>query len=295
MFSEKTLSAQDESADQDYSAEEINSYHLELEHLLDRVNDALTHYQVLGLDQLASGGEIKFAYLRAAALLNPSQFGLSLSIPDNSLDRVDQAFEKVSRAFAMLVSFHRRSEYDDALRQGRSRTETVARPKTVSAKKRGAKSPQRVDAKPSKTSTANNPIDLGKSQTLEAPASEAQGKDRRRAERFRLSIPVIVTGYERKKGEWREITRTIDLSRGGVLLELCKRVSNGRVLHLALPMPAELRVSNKNAEPGYCVYALVRRVEPPKKGRRSLGLELLGDEPPKSFERKPWAIFDIKK
>ena len=96
-----------ESANHDYSAEQVSAYYLELEHLLHRVNGSLTHYQVLGLDQLATGGEIRFAYLRAAALLNPAQFGLGVSIPDNALHHVDQAFEKVSRAFAMLVSFNR--------------------------------------------------------------------------------------------------------------------------------------------------------------------------------------------
>src|SRR5262244_188252 len=101
--------------DQEYSAEEISAYYLELEQVLDRIERAVNHYQVLDLDRLATTGEIKLAYLRAVALLNPSQLGINVDVPDTLLTRIDPSFERVSRAYSTLVNFARRIEYDTSL------------------------------------------------------------------------------------------------------------------------------------------------------------------------------------
>ncbi len=288
MSSWNESSLENESQAQEYAAEQLSAYYLELEGLLERVDNSLTHYQVLGVDRVASGGEIKCAYLRAAALLNPSQFNLGLSVPDALLDRADQTFERVSRAFATLVSFHRRSEYDEELREKRTSEELVEALDEAAR----ARSPEETDAKPRSTSKVRGPNDVETFQSFEGPSE--RGADRRRYRRFKLSLPVIVTGHEPKTGKWKELTRTIDVSQGGVLLELATGVTNGRVLHLAMPMPAELR-DNTQSAPGYCVYAQVRRVEPSKSGRRAVALELLGEEPPEGFDAKPWATFDPNK
>lgn len=291
MIAETKLDPQHESADQEYSTQQVSAYYLELEQLLECVENSFTHYQVLGLDRLTTTGEIKLAYLRAAALLNPSQFGLNLSIPDGSLLRVDEAFEKISRAFAMLVSFNRRSQYDESLFQDRTAGLPSIKSKSASSDLRRA-NPGPVTASGEHDAIS---IDHARSQppVFTSPASDAAEKDRRTCERFKLSIPVLVTGYEREKGKWRELTSTIDISRTGVMLRLAKRVRNETVLHLTMPMPAELR-THRHDEPGYGVYALVQRVEPLKNGRRGVGLELLGEEPPAGYLEKPTEKFDQK-
>src|SRR5215471_5576925 len=105
--------------DQEYSAEEINAYYLELEQVLDRIERAVNHYQVLDLDRLATTGEIKLAYLRSVALLNPSQLGINLEVPEEMLSRIDPAFDRVSRAYSTLVNFGRRIDYDGSVAMGK--------------------------------------------------------------------------------------------------------------------------------------------------------------------------------
>jgi hypothetical protein len=90
------------------------------------------------------------------------------------------------------------------------------------------------------------------------------------------------------------MTETIDVSRTGVTLRLRSRVRHGMVLFVTLPLPTKLR-SHGFTDSGYNVYVLVRRVEPPKKGVRVIGLEFLGEHPPAGYLERPWAVFRTKK
>jgi len=120
------------------------------------------------------------------------------------------------------------------------------------------------------------------------------GDNRRRCERFKLSIPARVTGHHRRNGKWHEMTQTIDVSRTGARLRLRRRVEHGTVLHVTLPLPTKLR-THGFAEQSHNVYALVRRVEPPKQGVRAVGVEFIGERPPPGFLDKPWAVFRSKR
>ena len=279
-----------ESVDQEYTAQQVSAYCLELDDLLARVESSSTHYQVLAVDRRATSGEIRSAYLRAAALLNPSQFGLNLPISDDSLGRVDQAFEKISRAFAMLVSFNRRSQYDESLRE-----DLTAGPPSIESK--GPSSDLHRSAAGSFTTSAeHDAISINRAQPREvtSQSNDKPKTDRRKSERFRLSIPVLVTGYERGKGKWKEFSQTIDVSKTGVMIKLTRQTPIDYVLHLTMPMPAELR-SHAPDQPRYGVYALVRRVEPPENGRRVVGLEFLGEEPPPGYLDEPCEVLDANK
>src|SRR5205085_1831639 len=88
-------------------------------------------------------------------------------------------------------------------------------------------------------------------------------------------------------------TQTVNVSRTGLRLRLRRRLQQGNVLHLMLPLPVKLR-SHGYYDSTYKVYALVRRVEPVKGGEQILGLEFLGEEPPAGFLDKPWAVFNLK-
>src|SRR6185436_16738987 len=126
-------------------------------------------------------------------------------------------------------------------------------------------------------------------------ASAQEGSvERRRCERFKLSVPVLVAGYDHTGGKWQEVTKTIDVSRIGVALRLRRRVNHGLVVHITLPLPTKLR-SHGFSEAGYNMYAIVRRVEPLIDGMRIVGLEFVGANPPSDYLYKPWATFRTQK
>ncbi|HZS07785.1 MAG TPA: PilZ domain-containing protein [Blastocatellia bacterium] len=115
-------------------------------------------------------------------------------------------------------------------------------------------------------------------------------KNRRRCPRSGLNLPVRVTGHDRRSGQWVEMTYSLNVSRAGVRLCLDRKVRHGQVVQLMLPLPLQMR-QHGHADPGYKVYALVRRVEPPKEGKRVVGLEFLGENPPPRYADTPWALF----
>ena len=90
------------------------------------------------------------------------------------------------------------------------------------------------------------------------------------------------------------MAETVDVGRTGMTLRMRKRVHPGGVLYLTLPMPTKLR-SHGYSDPHYCVYALVRRVEPPLEGVREVSLEVLGEHPPAGYLEKPWAGFRTRR
>jgi hypothetical protein len=101
---------------------------------------------------------------------------------------------------------------------------------------------------------------------------------------------VRATGHDRKGGKWSEIGQTIDVSRTGINLRMRKQIKSGMVLYLTLPLPAKLR-SHGYSDSAYNVYAIVRRVDPPVRGERYVGLEFIGERPPSGFLDTPWAVF----
>jgi hypothetical protein len=118
------------------------------------------------------------------------------------------------------------------------------------------------------------------------------GLNRRRSERFKLTIPVRVTGYDSRFGRWNELTFTVDVSKTGALVKMRRQVKQGMVVNLLLPLPATLREHNY-AGSTYGVYALVRRVEALKGGLRTVGLEFLDEQPPEGYLEKPWGSFEV--
>ncbi|HEY6328035.1 MAG TPA: PilZ domain-containing protein, partial [Blastocatellia bacterium] len=120
--------------------------------------------------------------------------------------------------------------------------------------------------------------------------AQAPGANRRRADRIKLAIPALVLGHDRS-GKWKEITKTVDVSRNGVAILISRRPRHGLVVQLRLPMPVRLRCHG-HTEPGYKVYAIVRRVElPGDDGNRVVGMEFLGEQPPPGYLDKPWAPY----
>lgn len=107
----------------------------------------------------------------------------------------------------------------------------------------------------------------------------------RKDERMALAIPVKVDGFD-KAGPWQEMTMSVDTSATGVAFTLRHPAHFGQVLLLALPLPKRFRQYDLT-DPSYRVYAVVRRVEPLRDGRASLGLMFLGRNPPRGYDKNP--------
>ncbi len=276
--------------------DQMSEYFLDLERLLSRIDSATTYYQVLGVERTDGQEKIKSSFQQLLNLLYPP-YVIGRTMPAKITPQIDRAFNKSAQAFAVLASFARRKEYDSALlsianKPAVAKRVPVSQPHT--AKNDGA-------PRSGSSSVADESYDLNirrmprRTEAYRESSSKVKEDDnRRRCERFKLSIPARVTGYDRKNGKWHEMTETMDVSRTGARLRLRKRVKNGTVLFITFPLPAKLR-SHGFSEQSFNVYTLVRRVEPPKQGVRAIGVEFLGEHPPSGFLDKPWAVFRAHK
>src|SRR3982074_1279481 len=107
-------------------------------------------------------------------------------------------------------------------------------------------------------------------------------------ERLELKLPVRVRCREAKDLEWTEITRLIDVTPFGAGFTLKHPIEKGRLLHMTIPMPRQLRVFD-HVEDQYRVWALVRYVKPtdPVVSGTVLfevGVAFIGKRPPRTYE-----------
>ena len=285
-------------------AAQMSAWFLELERLLERIEHAVTHYQVLGLSQSATRENILTAYRQTLGFLFPVAELLAVLPPDTQ-QRMDRALERTAQSFTALAVTSRRNEYDRTM-SGESappRPQPAPAPPPVNAT---PEVPPRVSppaAPPARPSTAapaapgppsNSPADVleirkvGVRQEVFSVSDREDERNRRRSERFKMGLPVRVMGFDRQSGKWHEMTESVDVSRTGLQLHLRRRVMHNTILHLTLPLPLKLR-SHGFSETTYNVYALVRRILPQEDGRRLVGLEFIGENPPSGFLEKPWA------
>lgn len=120
---------------------------------------------------------------------------------------------------------------------------------------------------------------------------------RRMHERQALSLPVRVECRESQDYEWDEMSQLLDVTPFGARFTISRPTEPGRLLHLSLPMPRELR-SFDHDEELYRVWALVRHVKPlPSAGHRlprfDVGVALVGKEPPATFETDPAKRYEV--
>jgi len=120
----------------------------------------------------------------------------------------------------------------------------------------------------------------------------------RRRERVRLELPVRVAVREGANEEWVEVSRILDLTPFGARFSLARPVDRGRLVHLTLPMPRQLRCFD-HVEDQYRVWALVRNVTfmPPATEtglpRFELGVAFVGKYPPASYKANPAIRYEI--
>jgi curved DNA-binding protein CbpA len=276
----------------------ISAYYLEIEYLLERVEGATNHYQTLGVERSANNEEVILAYQKSVTVLHPSYHKVRASVPDEMLVRVDHAFKKVSQAFSLLTNSKQRTQYDGQKRTPHSyatlpldlpKPQPQTRPNAAQPKDGEASEKKHVNAESVQINMASEVRPL----FTRASSNEAS-TERRRCERFKLTVPVLIAGYEGTGGKWQEVTKTIDVSRIGVALRMRRRVKHGLVVHITLPLPTKLR-SHGFSEQGYNMYAIVRRAQPLTDGMRVVGLEFIGASPPADYLHKPWATFRTQK
>lgn len=302
----------------------ISQHYLEIEYLLDLVESSTSHYQTLGLDRSASDEQIVKAYHEAIGVLHPSYHKVRAAQTDEMLARIDNAFKRISQAFIVLTNTRSRADYDQSFNRrstalpsvetpkprqaANSTAQTPKRPETIKPVERNARNMESSptasdDAKPNGSKSKSIPVRMSRASmsdavsVTESTASafsklsvDAPAANRRRIERYTISLPAFVAGCDRESGKWQEMTKSFDLSRIGIGVRLKKRVWPGMVLHLTMPMPTRLR-THGYSDPAYKVYAIVRRVETVKDGMRVVGLEFLGERPPSFYLHKPWATF----
>jgi hypothetical protein len=116
-------------------------------------------------------------------------------------------------------------------------------------------------------------------------------------ERLELKLPVRVNCRETREMEWTEITRLIDVTPFGAGFTLKRPIEKGRLLHMTIPMPRQLRVFD-HVEDQYKIWALVRYVKaiaPPGSNAQlfEVGVAFIGKRPPRSYEDNPAKRYEI--
>ncbi len=309
-------------------SERISTYYLELERLLDRVESAVNHYQSLGVDRSASTEDIQIAYREAVTLLYPSQYGININLPESMEEKNKKALEKVSQAFNTLANYGRRVEYDNSLRKKTAAPIPVRTPESFQRQElpvpkldqpaQQSTTPAPLESTPAQVGIeADKPMSDTSSpqaaqKTTSAPVAQEElnllnllathkevyvedvgvdaSRDHRKCPRFKMKIPVRVSGYDKEGNKWKDMGQTVDVGRFGVAFSMRARVRRGMVVHLNLPLPVRLR-AHGYSDPSYSVWAIVRRVEPPKNGVRQVGVEFLGEHPPPGFLAKPASLY----
>src|SRR5688572_13282855 len=116
-------------------------------------------------------------------------------------------------------------------------------------------------------------------------------------ERLELRLPVRVRCREAIGVEWTEVTRLVDVTPFGARFTLKRAIEKGRLLHMTIPMPRQLRVFD-HVEDQYKVWALVRYVKGTvSPGSKDLvfevGVAFLGKYPPRSYEENPARRYEM--
>ena len=122
-----------------------------------------------------------------------------------------------------------------------------------------------------------------------------QRKFKRIRERLALSLPVRVRGRDTPTFEWTEVTRLTNVTPFGAGFTLRHPTEKGRLLHMTIPMPRQLRVFD-HVEDQYKIWAVVRYIKTSiveNKTVFEVGVAFIGKRPPASYETEPSKRYDI--
>ncbi len=130
--------------------------------------------------------------------------------------------------------------------------------------------------------------------------TDKRDKSKRMRERIKLALPVRVHCRESAEHDWVEMSRLIDVTPFGARFALSHPTERGRLLHLTLPMPRQLRCFD-HIEDQYRVWALVCHVKTsPEFGagggdiRFEVGVAFTGKRPPASYAKDPTTLYEVE-
>ena len=114
-------------------------------------------------------------------------------------------------------------------------------------------------------------------------------------ERLALHLPVRVRCRETPDFEWAEVTRLTNVTPFGAGFPLKRPTERGRLLHMTIPMPRQLRVFD-HVEDQYRVWAIVRYIKARTSNKQivfEIGVAFIGKRAPVSYEKEPWIRYGI--
>jgi hypothetical protein len=124
-----------------------------------------------------------------------------------------------------------------------------------------------------------------------------EGEIKRLKRRVPLMLPIRVRCKESLSYEWTEQSRLISVTEFGAGFTLKRPAEPGRLLHLTLPLPRQLR-SFDYAELQYCIWSLVRHASATPGLQRHgaalfyTGVAFVGKRPPRSYEQDPTTRYE---
>jgi hypothetical protein len=125
--------------------------------------------------------------------------------------------------------------------------------------------------------------------------SQPDYKPKRVRDRIKLALPVRVHCRESVGHDWTEMSRLVDVTPFGARFPLSRPTERGRLLHLTLPMPRQLRCFD-HVEDQYRVWALVCHVSAGRQSageaRHEVGVAFTGKHPPASYAREPSTLYE---
>jgi len=114
-------------------------------------------------------------------------------------------------------------------------------------------------------------------------------------DRLALQLPVRVHCRETPDFAWTEVTRLMNVTPFGAGFTLKRPTEKGRLLHMTIPMPRQLRVFD-HVEDQYRVWTIVRylRTECNQQGTIFyVGVAFIGKHAPASYQREPWRRYEV--
>ena len=114
-------------------------------------------------------------------------------------------------------------------------------------------------------------------------------------ERLALHLPVRVRVRETPDYGWTEMTRLSNVTPFGAGFTLKRPTEKGRLLHMTIPMPRQLRVFD-HVEDQYRIWAIVRHLKTEISEHGIVfyvGVAFIGKKPPASYEQEPWRRYDV--
>jgi len=114
-------------------------------------------------------------------------------------------------------------------------------------------------------------------------------------ERLALQLPVRVRVRETLDFEWSQMTRLLNVTPFGAGFTLKRPTERGRLVHMTIPMPRQLRVFD-HVEDQYRIWAIVRHLKSKiteKEAVFEIGVAFIGKRAPASYETEPWKRYDV--